>query len=362
MRTIPRGHRVAVVILCAALMALSTSAAAALDLSDGRIRLGLLESIGRFTLGGQTKGGGGAVVPLLSEVDPRTTILSIVVGNKIYKMGESSEFSARAEKTATGGRFVWKSSFLQVTETFTFIASSGSPVTDGVQIDIGLKNLTDQELKVGARYLFDTYLGESSFVQFRTDSLGQMSHETSLTPVDQLPYWISPLSGDSDDFGLQVMNAGPGITIPDRVVFANWKRLSDSTWSFESVATRNFNLLPYSVNDSAVCQYYNPRSLPRDGTLTITLALGIAARSGFAARTGSAQGFADDVQKSLNAGKSAADVGAAVRADLATVNRILAQLDQATAAGTPLAAEELATIESALKDLKARAAGYDQPK
>jgi hypothetical protein len=343
-------------------MVLAASAAVALDLSDGRIRLSLQEPIGRFTLGGESKGGSGVFVPLLSEVDPRTTVLSVVMGNKIYKMGESSEFSARAEKTATGGRFIWKSSFLQVTETFSFIASSGSPVTDGVQIDVGLKNLTDQELKVGARFLFDTYLGESSFVQFRTDSLSQMSHETSLTPADQSPYWISPLSGDPDDFGLQMMTAGPGITIPDRVVFANWKRLSDSTWSFDSAATRNFNLLPYSVNDSAVCQYYNPRSLPRDGTLTITLALGIAARSGFAARATSGQGFADDMQKSLNAGKSAPDMGAAVRADLATVNRILAQLDQAAAAGTPLAAEELATIESALKDLRARAAGYDQPK
>ena len=64
-------------------------------------------------------------VPLLAAQDPRTTMLSIVVGNKIYRMGESSEFSEKAERVPGGARFVWKSSFLQVTETFTFIPSAG---------------------------------------------------------------------------------------------------------------------------------------------------------------------------------------------------------------------------------------------
>jgi hypothetical protein len=354
----PRASRMLVAALFIA--ACAAPVAGALDVSDGRIKLSLLEASGRFSLSGQAKGANGAFVPLLAYQDPRTTVLSIVVGNKVYRMGESSDFSQKAERTAGGARFVWKSAFLQVTETFTFIASDGSPVTNGVQIDIAMKNLSDQEQKAGVRCLFDTYLGESSFIQFRTDSLSQMAHEMALTPADQAAYWVSPLSGDPDDFGLQVMTAGAGVTVPDRVVFANWKRLSDSSWSFESSPTRNFSQLPYSVNDSAACQYYNPRSLPRDGTLTVTLALGIYARTGFAATASTVQGFTQDVQKSLNAGKSAADAAGAVRADLATVNRILAQLDQAAAAGTPPTGEELALMEAALKDLKARAAGYDQ--
>ncbi len=70
----------------------------ALDVADGRIRLSLTEGIGRFVLSCQTSGSTGVFVPLLASQDPRTTSLSIVVGNKIYRMGESSEFSEKAEK------------------------------------------------------------------------------------------------------------------------------------------------------------------------------------------------------------------------------------------------------------------------
>jgi hypothetical protein len=329
-----------------------------LDLADGRIKLVLFESNGRFALSGQTKGGSGAFVPMLAAQDPRTTTVSIVVGNKIYRMGESSEFLTKTEKTATGGRFVWSSSFLQVTETFTFMASSGSPVTNGIQIDLTLKNVSEQAMKVGVRYLFDTYLGESSFVQFRTDSLGQVPHELSLTPEDQTAYWVSPLAGDADEFGLQVMTAGEGITVPDRIVFANWKRLSDSSWSFDSSPSRNFSVPPYSVNDSAACQYYNPRTLQRAGEMTVTFALGIFSRSGFVAQGGQAPAFSEEVQKSLTAAKTASDSDAAVRADLATVNRIIEEIDQVVSTGASLTDEELSVMESALKDLSNRVSGY----
>ena len=142
-----------------------------LDLADGRIKLTLYEGIGRFSISCLTKGQNGIAVPLLAAQDPRTTTLSVVVGNKIYRMGESSGFPEKVEKIPGGGRITWKSSFLQVTETFTFIASSASPVTDGVRIDIGLKNVSERDANIGVRYLFDTYLGESKFVHFRTDTL-----------------------------------------------------------------------------------------------------------------------------------------------------------------------------------------------
>jgi hypothetical protein len=355
-RTRPAVHA----LLCSLLLlAFASPRLWSLDLADGRIKLVLYEATGRFGLSGQTRGDPGTFVPLLAAQDPRTTMVSVVVGNKTYRMGESSEFTAKAEKTPTGGRFIWSSSFLQVTETFTFIASSGSPVTNGIQIDLTLKNVSEQGMKAGARYLFDTYLGESSFVQFRTDSLTQVPHELSLTPEDQTAYWLSPLAGDADEFGLEVMTSGPGITVPDRIVFANWKRLSDSTWSFDSSPSRNFSVPPYSVNDSAACQYYNPRTLPRGGELTFTLALGIYSRSGFTAQTGQPTAFTDDLQKSLSAAKAASDTDAAVRADLATVNRILAQIDKALASGASLTDEELSAMESALKDLTSRVSGYD---
>ncbi|MGA2977490.1 MAG: hypothetical protein ABSF77_19465 [Spirochaetia bacterium] len=330
-----------------------------LDLADGRIRLTLQEGIGRFSLSCQTKGNTGVFVPLLAAQDPRTSMLSIVVGNRIYRMGESSDFSEKAERTSTGGRFIWKSSFLQVTESFSFIASNDSSVTNGIRIDLSLKNLSEQDITVGVRYLFDTYLGESSFVHFRTDTLSQVTHELTLTSSQKVAYWISPLAGDSEDFGLQVMTSGAGITVPDRIVLANWKRLSDSSWSYETSSARNFSLLPYSINDSAACQYYDPRSIPRTGEATITLAMGVYSKGGFSAALAGAQDFSAGVQQSLAAAKNAPDKSQAVRTDLATVDRLMAEIDKSLSSAETMSDEELAVVESALKDLESRASGYD---
>ena len=341
------------------LLTLAASApSGALDLADGRIRLTLHEGIGRFSLSCQTRGSSGVFVPLLASQDPRTTSVSIVVGNKIYRMGESSEFAEKTERTAGGGRFIWKSSFLQVTETFTFIASTGSSMTDGIRIDLSMRNLSEQDIIAGVRYLFDTYLGESSFVHFRTDALTQVTHETTLAAADKAAYWVSPLSGDADNFGLQVMLSGQGVTVPDRVVFANWKRLSDASWSYETSAIRNFSLLPYSVNDSAAAQYYDPRPIPRAGESTVTIVLGVNSKSGFGPAAASSQDLSASLQQSLAAAQTAQDTGQALRSDLVTVNQILSRIDAAVAAGATISDEDLALLQGALKDLGGRVSRY----
>jgi hypothetical protein len=357
----------AVVLLAMATSGFVPIPVGALDLADGRIKVTLQERIGRFSISCLTKGQNGIAVPLLASQDPRTSTLSVVVGNKIYRMGESSGFSEKAEKTAGGGRFTWKSSFLQVTETFTFIASAGSPVTNGVRIDIGLKNLSEKDANIGVRYLFDTYLGESGPAHFRTDTLPQLTHELTLTPADKALYWVSPLNGDSDEMGLQVMINAPGITIPDRVVFANWKRLSDASWGYDTSTARNFSLLPYSINDSAASQYYDPRPIAKGAETTITLALGVFTREGFALTASSAvQGAAttgaqpEGSPQGSPSGSPQVPAGdpQTVRADLTTVNAILSKIDGALSSGAPLPDDELAQLESTLKDLGSGAAQY----
>jgi hypothetical protein len=351
-------RRVFGIALLSLLLFAASSPSWALDLADGRIRLTLHEGIGRFSLSCQTRGSSGQFVPLLASQDARTTSLSVVVGNKIYRMGESSDFGEKAEKTSTGGRFTWKSPFLQVTETFTFIASIGSGVTDGVRIDIAVKNLSEQDITAGLRCLFDTYLGETSFVHFRTDSLPQITHETTLSAADKAAYWVSPLAGDTDNFGLQVMLSGQGVTVPDRVIFANWKRLSDASWSLETSTVRNFSLLPYSVNDSAVAQYYDPRPIPRTGESVVTIVMGVFSKAGFGAAAASAQDLSSTIQQSLAAGKASTDTSQAVRADLSTVNQVLARIDAAIAAGVTITDDDLALLQSALRDLDGRVTRY----
>ncbi|MGO9309923.1 MAG: hypothetical protein ACLQDL_12960 [Spirochaetia bacterium] len=333
-----------------------------LDAADGRVRLSLIEGAGRFSIACQTGGAGGVFVPLFSSQDPRTSFLSIVVGNKVYRMGESSDFSESAEKAAGGARFVWKSSFLQVTETFTFVPSLDSPVSTGVRIDLSMRNLSERDIAAGARYLFDTYLGEPSSVHFRTPTLTQMTHELTLTPADKTAWWLSPLAGDPNDFGLQVMLTGAGVTVPDRVVFANWKRLSDASWAYKTSSAVDFSLLPYSQNDSAVAQYYEPRTIPRAGETTITLVLGLYSKAGYGAGVPAASppntDFAAGVQQSLAAAQNAGSNAQAARADLSAVNAILSEIDAKIGTPGAISDDELALIESTLKELGSRAGRY----
>ena len=202
-----------------------------MEITDGRLRLTLHEGIGRFSLSCLSSLKGSTFVPLIVAQDPRTTVLSIVVGNKVYRMGETSDFSEIVEKTASGGRFIWKSPLITVTESFTFISSPGSPISDGIRIDIKVRNVSEQELSVGIRYLYDTYLGEASFVHFRTNTLSEVAKELTLSGETVPLFWVSPLSGNVEEFGLQLMSSGEGVTVPDRIVFANWKRLNDASWS-----------------------------------------------------------------------------------------------------------------------------------
>lgn len=343
----------------------------ALDLSSGLMKLSLFEDNGRFSVSAVKDQKTGAAVPLLAAQDPRTTSLSIVVGTKIYHMGENAEFSSALQKTPQGARFVWTSPLVSVTEDFSFVAASKGAQASAVRIDITLKNVSRQTVSAGARYLFDTYLGEMGPAHFITDRQQALSRETTLSGNGIPAWWLSPLTGDADRFGLQCMTSGAGITAPDRIVFANWKRLSDAPWSYETSSSRDFSLQPYSVNDSAVCQYYNPRSLAPGAFSVITIVLGVFNPAGFAASPSAgpsqapapdAAAFAASVQKSLDTAKAAPSANDSIRADLRTLDTILDRVDAGLSAGGGASNDELAVMESALADLSARLSQHGSPK
>ncbi len=368
----------------ACLLAFASAQAWPLDLTEGRVRLTLHDGIGRFSIAYMSNTRESAFSPLLVAQDPRTSALSIVVGNKIYRMGEGSEFVESLERTETGARFVWKASLLTVIEDFSFLSSSTSSPADGVRIDLTIRNTSRQDLKVGARYLFDTYLGEASFVHFRTDTITDVTKELAFSGATLPPYWVSPLPGDPEGLGLQVMTSGEGISVPDRIVFANWKRLSDASWSYTTSSARNFNLLPYSVNDSAVCQYYEPRMLARGTEMTLTLCLGKYNVAGFALRkpaaavaaaaptppepTAPEPAVAPPVEETPPAVQAVpavpptesaaqAEAAAAVRttrADLAQVNALLSRIDGSIASGSSVAPTDIEGLKAAIAELRSR--------
>jgi len=250
----------------------------ALEVSDGKIKLILHDDIGRFSIYYMSDPENKKYIPLFTDQDPRTTTFSIIVNNKAYRLGDSISFKETSEKTANGAKFTWKSNQLEITQEFSFIKSVMSTESDGVKISIIFTNISDSELEIGARFIIDTNLGESSSAHFKTNNNSKISKETKIDAAEMTDYWLSP---KDENTGLMVVTKGSGITTPDIVIFANWKRLNDTSWSYTTSGSRNFNLPPYSINDSAVCHYYFPQKISSGLSSEIVLVMGNYSDSGY---------------------------------------------------------------------------------
>ena len=251
--------------LCLGLLILcSLQTPAALEITRENLKLVLHEGIGRFSLYSRPDASSSVYTPLFVAQDPRTSVMSVFVEDRLYKLGESGGFRETLQKTQEGARFSWVSKDLKITEDFIF-------VPQGVAIRISLNNQSSRELLIGMRLCFDTYLGEKRSSHFSTSSHPEVSRELEIPGESMVSYWKSASRDKETSFSLYSHTSGHSVTMPDKIIFANWKRISDTSWTFVSSPTRNFTLMPYSINDSAVCQYYAPRRIQSGKDYTINL-------------------------------------------------------------------------------------------
>ena len=256
------------------LVFLAVATLAAVEIDAGNVRLVLHEGIGRFSL--YTRSSSGKTIPLFVDQDPRTSGISLVVNEKIYKLGDSAEFRETVEKAIgeTAGSFQWSSRILKVVQEFTPVSATEAGTAEGVRMTIRISNRSRNRLSVGLRLCLDTYLGEDNLSHFSSDRHEEIRSELTVAGADMMRYWLSPSAEAPAEVGLVCITSGPQVTPPDKVVFANWKRLSDASWDYKTSSSRNFNLMPYSINDSAVCMYYEPVDIPASGSREIVLVLG----------------------------------------------------------------------------------------
>jgi hypothetical protein len=361
----------------AALLLAVLGRVSALEVTAGALKLVLHQGIGRFSL--YSDG-----VPLFADQDPRTSGLAIMVGNKVYRLGETSEFRQKTETLLQGALYTWTSPRLTVTESFSLTEPSSLLIT------ITATNTGDSDLLIGFRFFLDTYLGEESYPDFQTDLQPEINSETTLLRANMPRYWLSASFRSKKPAGLLCLLREPEATEPDRVVFANWKRMSEAAWSYATSPGRSFSDLPYSINDSAVFQYYDPQLVARNGSRTVTIVLR-AARPGLpdlepqasqtAQQSGAAPGQAAIPlpAETPGAGPSptpaeapgaapspapaetpSAAPGAApgeilaLRGDLKVLDGLLQELEKKLSARAAFSEEELKQMEQLLADLKNR--------
>jgi hypothetical protein len=344
-------------IFAALLLAAAAQAGYSLELTRGRTKLVLHEESGRFSVYYMTDIREQTFAPLFLVQDPRTSSLSILDGNRTYRMGDANQFSEETIETVNGARFVWESSALQVIQDFEFITSVSASLADAVVVRLLITNTSERATTVGARYIFDTELGEDGNTHFQTPQQDAYTREAEIEPSQSTWYWRSP-SSELEGVGFQQTVFGSGVTSPSRIVFANWKRLNESSWEYEVERRRNFNLLPYSINDSAAAVYYAPEPLNPGETREITSVFGNQSNGGYVLRARGETGISRVFQQVVSDDDSEA-TEASVRADLIAVEDLIEQIDSLLANPAEISRDDVEVLEGIVEELEERRAGYE---
>jgi hypothetical protein len=342
------------------------------EYEDGFIRLVLDPLLGRFSLYYLTDPVHQKYEALFMDQDPRTSLLTLSCDNKTYRLGESGEFTV-SERGDTPA-LVFESSFLRVTEEFSFITTGGSEAANGIRINFRIENTGRRRVRAGLRLLLDTKLGESTTSPFQTNGRA-IQEETIFNAASSERYWIS---GAAEGPSLMGSISAAVDRVPDSVHIANWKRFNDVPWSLDFVQGRKFNNPPYSIRDSAVAYFYEPEQINRDENISFFLLLASGDRNGFVAVMPS-EGLPIPVVEErpvfpeIQLDEPGADRTVAVqevpnrplpntnpaiiRSDYNALQDIIDRVDDYLETGTRMSDDELANIEQDLARIRSRYAG-----
>lgn len=196
-------------------------------------------------------------VPVMSTIDPSTSTTTVRIGDKAYKVSDKKYFSSDLMGDENQVVLTYYYPEVLVTQVFTLVKSKGAGEFDGVNVTWRVRNLVEARANVALRFIFDSNLGEGLGVHFSTDGHPRISSETEISG-DYLDSYVLTKGRDNS---LGILFKVEGFEAPERIIFANWKRLNSAYWDFSTIPGRNFSYMPYSVNDSAVAFYWPSRIL-----------------------------------------------------------------------------------------------------
>ena len=329
----------------------------ALDVVDGRMKISVNEDNGRFSVFYLEDVNENKYLSLLYKEDPRTSHMSVNFNNRVYILGESFEFTKEISRIEKGLRIKWSSTLLEVTQDLYFISSAGASLADGIHMKVRLKNLSETDAVIGLRFLFDTYLGERSNSHFYLSSGRKITGETSLKT--ELPEYILSPTDESAKAGLQIMISSPGVTTPNEVILANWKRLNDSSWNYSVNTQRTFSSPPYSINDSAALFLYNPRIIPSGQSDEISLAFGYFTNTAFSPDFSSRDEEISELVATVK-NPTPDNTVTNIKKDLLSIRDLVNQIDIIIQSGEEITDEKLYLLEQVIRKLEQRKLQYSE--
>jgi hypothetical protein len=243
----------------------------ALDFYEGKIKLNINDNNGSVSLYWLTDPDKLSYAPLFNDREKRASYISVNVDRTVYKPGFSNLFRTRVESQNGYPSIIFESLNLTITEALSPVRTPSSQETNVIKITITIQNTSDTPVSAGFMMLLDTILGEKTREHFITNRQ-MISKETLFRGSDTELFWISK----NQDYSLMGSIADPldkNARAPDSVHFANWRRLYNVPWTLTYKPNRSFNNLPYSIQDSAVCYYWEPAQLEAGDSFTYSIYL-----------------------------------------------------------------------------------------
>lgn len=259
-------HRPAVFPFLALFVAFIVMPLSSMELNSGLVKLVVNDITGRVAFYRMAEVGRNRYEPLLFDQDSRTTFPTLSLDSRYYRLGESTEFRFSLSRITDGVIIYFKSASCVVRQRIELVKSAGAASADTFRMSFDIENHGSQDIRVGFRMLLDTWLGEESGQHFSTGTQSKVTEETRILKENAEQAITSP----GEYATLRIDLAGEGVTPPDEIVLANWKRLSDSDWSFEASGLRGFSFAPFSINDSAVALYWFPENLAKGAVRKIS--------------------------------------------------------------------------------------------
>jgi hypothetical protein len=236
-----------------------------LKLVGNYIQLSVSRTDGKFLLYGRnsikTKW-----IPLTFENFPSTSYFKIFQHNGAeIKFGQSGNgFQIESKIVDEKIIYIWQSNYIKIELDYKLIPDGTSQYANTMIMNMNMTNLTEKETNIDYYFCIDTCLGEKSKHPFILLNNTVIDSEIEFKG-NEIP--SSVLSTDEKlNLGLESFFKTDDNTNPTRIFFANWKRVSEYPGFYKIEKERNFDLKPYSLNDSAAYLEYENQKIDVKGT------------------------------------------------------------------------------------------------
>lgn len=171
---------------------------------------------------------------------------------------------------ATTNRSKWQIGAIETTQIIEIVNNPQTRQDDVAKVSYTLRNTGTVTHSVGLRGMFDTEINYNDGAPFRVPGIGIVTTEREFTGSD-VPDTFQAFFNVMDNTHVAVSTLrSAGATPPDRLVLANWPRISGADYDYTVSPGLNF------TSDSAYAVYWNPAALAPGGSRTYVTFYGLA--------------------------------------------------------------------------------------